>query len=37
VATNLFDRKYNRIIFTNFRTDEERVVWLKRWCKEFSG
>jgi hypothetical protein len=37
VATNLFDRKYNRIIFTNFRTDEGRVVWLNRWCKEFSG
>jgi NCAIR mutase (PurE)-related protein len=37
VATNLFERKYNRTIFTNFRIDEGRVVWLKRWCKEFSG
>jgi hypothetical protein len=36
-TTNLFEKKYKRTVFTSLRTYEGRVVWLKRWCKEFSG
>jgi hypothetical protein len=36
-ATNLFEQKYKRTVFTSLRTYKGMIVLLRRWCKEFSG
>jgi hypothetical protein len=37
VATKLFRDDYNRAIFNQFDTADQRFKWLQRWCREYYG
>jgi len=36
VATKLFQDEYNREIFCNISTNEGRILWLRRRCRDRS-